>query len=71
MPPPPTASPATRARPRSLKEQEVIVRKEKNGVVTETTTVSRPLLADPNRLGAPSRVSELVCTGKCEGPLQP
>jgi hypothetical protein len=54
-----------------LKEQEMIVRKEKNGVVTETTTVSRPLLADPNRLGPTQPVSELVCTGKCEGPLQP
>ena len=54
-----------------LKEQDVIVRKEKNGVVTETTTVSRPLLADPNRLGPTQTVSEFVCTGKCEGPLQP
>jgi hypothetical protein len=59
-----------RAAPK-LKEQELIVRKEKNGVVTETTTVSRPLLADPNHLGAAQPVSELVCTGKCDGPLQP
>ena len=59
-----------RATPK-LKEHEVVVRREKNGVVTETTTVSRPLLADPNRLGASQAVSELVCTGKCEGPLQP
>lgn len=54
-----------------LKEQEVVVRREKNGVVTETTTVSRPLLADPTRLGASTAVSEVVCTGKCESPLQP
>jgi hypothetical protein len=54
-----------------LQEQEVIVRHENNGVVTEKTTVSRPTLQDPNRLGPPSPVSELVCTGKCAGPLQP
>lgn len=54
-----------------LKEQEVIVRREKNGVVTETTTVSRPTLQDPGRLGPSSPVSELVCTGKCDGPLKP
>ena len=54
-----------------LKEQEVIVRREKNGVVTETTTVSRPTLQDPGRLGPSAPVSELVCTGKCDGPLKP
>jgi hypothetical protein len=54
-----------------LQEQELIVRKEKKGVVTETTTVSRPLLADPNRLGPSTTISDVVCTGKCEGPLQP
>lgn len=54
-----------------LREQEVIVRRENNGVVTEKTTVSRPTLQDPNRLGPVTPVSELVCTGKCAGPLQP
>ena len=54
-----------------LREQEVIVRRENNGVITEKTTVSRPTLQDPNRLGPASPVSELVCTGKCAGPLQP
>ena len=54
-----------------LKEQDVIVRREKNGMVTETTTVSRPTLQDPGRLGPSSPVSELVCTGKCDGPLKP
>jgi hypothetical protein len=54
-----------------LKEQEVTVRREKNGVVTESTTVSRPTLQDPTRLGPPAPVSELVCTGKCDGPLKP
>jgi hypothetical protein len=54
-----------------LREQEVTVRREKNGVVTETTTVSRPTMQDPNRLGPPAPVSELVCKGKCDGPLKP
>lgn len=54
-----------------LREQEVIVRRENNGVVTEKTTVSHPTLQDPNRLGPASPASELVCTGKCAGPLQP
>ncbi len=54
-----------------LQQQEVVVRREKNGVVTETTSVSRPTLADPNRLGESKAISELVCTGKCAGPLQP
>jgi hypothetical protein len=57
--------------PQQLKEQEVIVRREKNGVVTESTTVSRPTMQDPGRLGPSSPVSELVCTGKCDGPLKP
>ncbi len=54
-----------------LKEQDVTVRREKNGVVTETTTASRPTLQDPNRLGPAAPVSELVCKGKCDGPLKP
>lgn len=54
-----------------LKEQDVIVRRENNGVVTEATSVSRPTLQDPGRLGPSNPVSELVCTGKCDGPLKP
>ncbi len=54
-----------------LKEQSVVVRREKNGVVTESTSVSRPTLQDPSRLGPSGPVSELVCTGKCAGPLKP
>jgi hypothetical protein len=54
-----------------LREQQTIVRKESAGVVTETTTARRPTLADPNRLGEPSVISNLVCTGKCVGPLKP
>lgn len=54
-----------------LREQQTVVRKESAGVVNETTTVRRPTLADPNRLGDPSVISNLVCTGKCAGPLKP
>ena len=54
-----------------LREQQTIVRKESTGVVTETTTARRPTMADPNRLGDPNVISDLVCTGKCAGPLKP
>ena len=53
-----------------LQEQELIVRRDNNGVVTETTTFSRPTLADPNRPGPTAAVSELVCSGKCPLTLQ-
>ena len=54
-----------------LREQQTVVRKENAGVVTETTSVRRPTLSDPNRLGDPNVISNLVCTGKCAGPLKP
>jgi len=54
-----------------LKEQEVIVRREKNGVVTETTSISRPTLQDPNHLVAAGAPTELVCAGNCPATLQP
>jgi len=54
-----------------LKEQDVIVRRVKNGVVTETTTVSRPTLQDPTRLSPAGPSFEVVCTGRCDGPLRP
>jgi hypothetical protein len=54
-----------------LREQQLIVRKATDGTVNETTTVRRPTLADPNRLGDPTVISNLVCTGKCQGPLKP
>jgi len=54
-----------------LREQNVIVRREKNGVVTETTTVSRPTLQDLNRLVVAGPPSELVCSGNCPITLQP
>jgi len=54
-----------------LKEQDVVVRREKNGVVTETTSVSRPTLQDQNHLVAAGPPTELVCTGACPLSLQP
>ena len=54
-----------------LKEQNVIVRREKNGVVTETTSVSRPTLQDPNHLVAAGPPTEVVCAGNCPVILQP
>jgi hypothetical protein len=53
-----------------LLEQQTIVRKESGATVTETAVVRRATLADSNRLGEASVVSDLVCSGKCEGPLQ-
>jgi hypothetical protein len=61
----------TESATQQLKEQDVTVRREKNGVVTETMMVARPTLQDPNRLAPPAPVSELVCKGKCDGPLKP
>jgi hypothetical protein len=55
--------------PLKLREQQTIVKEDKNGVVTETTSVSRPTLADPNRLGNADVISTLVCKGTCKGPL--
>ena len=53
-----------------LREQQTIVRRESGGKVTETTTVRRPTLTDPSHLDEPRVVSDLACTGKCDGPLQ-
>jgi hypothetical protein len=35
------------------------------GSVTEVVTARRPTATDPNRLGEPRKISEMVCTGKC------
>ena len=53
-----------------LREQQTVVREERNGVVTETTAVRRPTLVDPNRLGDPNVISTLVCTGTCKDSLK-
>jgi hypothetical protein len=54
-----------------LREQQTIVRREDHGTVTETTTVRRPTLADPNRLGDGTVISNLVCSGTCASAFPP
>lgn len=49
-----------------LREQQIIERHKSSAGVTETVAVRRPTLADPNRLGPAQKLSERVCTGKCE-----
>ena len=53
-----------------LREQQTIVREEKNGVVTATTQLRRPSLQDPNRLSDASVISTLECTGACKDSLK-
>ena len=49
-----------------LYEQDVIERKPgAGGTVTESLTARRASMADPGHLGAPIKISETVCTGKC------
>jgi hypothetical protein len=49
-----------------VREQQILQRRTNpDGSVAETLSVRRPTPADPNRLGAPQKVSETVCTGKC------
>lgn len=50
-----------------VKEQQVLERSAPgpDGKVRETLSVSRPSMADPERLGPLQQVSERVCTGKC------
>jgi hypothetical protein len=50
-----------------LKEQQVIERRTvAGGGYVETVSVRKPGISDPNRLGAAQKVSEKVCTGRCE-----
>jgi hypothetical protein len=49
-----------------LREQQLIVRQNSNGVATETVDVRRPSVSDPGRLGPAMRQSETVCSGKCQ-----
>lgn len=53
--------------PQHLYEQQTIERtKDASGAVVLTTTVRRPTVSDPERLGEPRRISQIVCTGKCD-----
>mgnify|MGYP000917583421 CR=1 FL=1 len=50
-----------------LREQQIVERTATSGGgFVETVTVRRPGLSDPSRLGAAQKISERVCTGKCE-----
>lgn len=52
-----------------LKEQQLIDRTPGNGnKVVETLGVRRPTISDPTTLGSARKLSETVCTGKCEDP---
>ena len=54
-----------------IAEQDIVVRTPgPDGSVTETVSVRRPTLSDKDRLGAPTQISETVCTGKCD-PAKP
>ncbi len=55
-----------------VREQQILQRRTNpDGSVAETLSVRRPTPADPNRLGAPQKVSETVCTGKCQAAPAP
>lgn len=50
-----------------LKEREYVERRPgSGGSVTETVSVRRPSVSDPNVLGPPRIVSETVCRGNCK-----
>jgi hypothetical protein len=49
-----------------LREQQIIERGKGSGGVTETLSVRRPTASDPNKLGPLTKISETVCTGKCQ-----
>jgi hypothetical protein len=54
-----------------LRERQILERKASaDGEVVETVSVRRPSLADPNRLGAAQKITEVVCRG-CEPPKKP
>jgi hypothetical protein len=55
--------------PPKLREQQTTERRESGGTVTETTTVRRATISDPNRLGDAATILTVVCTGVCKGPL--
>jgi len=53
--------------PQQIKEQQIIgSQKNPDGSVTESLSVRRPSLADPTQLGNVQKISDTVCTGKCD-----
>jgi hypothetical protein len=57
--------------PLQIKEQQIISRDKSGDTVTETLSVRRPSLADPNRLGSLQQLSQTVCKGKCSSDDKP
>lgn len=53
------------ARQQLQQEQIVTRRKAADGSVIETLSVRRPSINDPSQLETPEKVTETVCTGKC------
>jgi hypothetical protein len=49
-----------------LIEEQIIKRAPDSSGVKQTVDVRRPTANDPNKLGPAQRISETVCTGKCE-----
>lgn len=47
-----------------LLERQIIEQRKAGDQLVETTVVRRPSINDPNRLGAPMKIGERVCTGK-------
>jgi hypothetical protein len=50
-----------------LEEQQLIhSQKEPNDTVTQTVSVRRPTMSDPNTLGPAKQISQTVCKGNCK-----
>ena len=50
-----------------LQEQQLVEsQKNPNGTVTETLSVRRPTVSDPNKLAPPQQLSQTVCRGDCK-----
>ncbi len=51
-----------------LEERTIVRTKDPDGSIVEQTTIQQPTPRDPTRLEAPRKISETVCTGKCDNP---
>jgi hypothetical protein len=55
-----------------LYEQDTVTRsKAADGSIVETTSARRSSVSEPGRLGTPQKISETICTGKCDPDKQP
>lgn len=62
----PGVAQATGAAPQLYEQDVVTRRKGSDGNIVETTSARRSSISDPGRLGSPQKVSETICSGKCE-----